>query len=508
MINLRRFLAAAGCILAASAAIFADRLIVLHTNDAHSQIDPADNGLGGVARRKAAIDSIRVIYDNVLLIDAGDAVQGTMYFTIYKGEVEYGLLDSLGYDIAVLGNHDFDNGVEALEKNLARSKTTWLSANYDMSGAPGLDSVFQPYIIKDYGSKKVGVMGINLVPEGMIAKGNYDGVVYRDAYQAAYETAKKMKNQGADYVIAVTHIGYDGRIDPTDVRLAGKSSDIDLIIGGHSHSLIRPDALQTDRYHWKHVNANGDTIGVVQAGSRGAYLGKVEIDLDNGATDYELITIDSTFDGRLDPAVVAVIDGYRNAVDSIMHIPAATAARALPKNDAGLMNFLGEFVAYRGQQLSGRDIDMSLINSGGVRRELPEGAVSKGMLIDMLPFNNRIVVLEISGADLMEAVNGVVKRGGFDGVNDRVKVVFDPDKKEYVSATIDGVEISPDRTYTLSTIDYLANGGDYMTSLPRAKVIARSPAVLYSDLIDYVETVWKDRPLDGEPARRILPIKQ
>lgn len=497
---------AAGIILTASGRD--NRLVILHTNDFHSQIDPADNGLGGVARRGAAIDSIRGLYENVLLIDAGDAVQGTMYFTIYKGEVEYGLLDRLGYDICVLGNHDFDNGVKSLEKNLVKSNAEWLSANYDFADSLALCSIFKPYTVKEYGGKKVGVIGINLRPEGMIAEGNYDGVTYADGYERANVYAKELKEKGADYVIAVTHIGYDGSIDPSDVKLAKKSENIDLIIGGHSHSVVSPDAQESERYHWRHVNAVGDTIGIVQTGSRGAYLGKVELDLDNGEMDYELITIDSVFDNRLNPSLLSFIDGYRNAVDSVMHIPAGKTARSLTKSDAGLMNFLGDFVAFRGEQLYGVPVDISLMNSGGVRRDLPEGAITKGMLIDMLPFNNRIVVLEISGADLLEAVNGVVRRGGFDGTNSKVKIVFDPETKRYVSAQIDGKDIETGKTYVMATIDYLANGGDYMTSLPRAEKKAVSDNVIYDDLIEYVEAQWKGIPIDGDPARRIMPAKQ
>lgn len=503
-------LAGAIILVAACAATTADagNLVILHTNDTHSQIDPADNGMGGVVRRKAAIDSVRALNPDVLLIDAGDAVQGTMYFTIYKGEVEYSMLDLLGYDAAIVGNHDFDNGMNQLAKELRNSKTNWITSNYDLTGAPALDSIFKPYIIKEYEGKKIGILGINLVPEGMIAKGNYDGVVYLDAYETANKTAAKLRELGADYVIAVTHIGYDGAVDPSDVRLAAASHGIDLIIGGHSHSFIDPKAPSTDRYYWRHANADGDTIGVVQAGSRGAYLGQVNLNLDNGHMDYSIIPVDSTFDSRADSSLVAVIDRYRSAVDSIMHIEVGRTARKLGKDDAGLVNFLGDFVAFRGQILAGTDIDMSIINAGGIRRELPEGQISKGMLIDMLPFNNRIVVLEISGADLLEAIDNVVRRGGFDGINEGVQITFDPDKRLKLSAMLNGQTIDPQATYTLATIDYLANGGDYMTSLPRAHEIARSHRVLYDDLIEYVETVWDGRPIDGDPERRIVPVKQ
>lgn len=486
--------------------IHADNLIILTTNDTHSQIDPLDNGKGGAARRKGAIDSVRRINGNVLLVDAGDAVQGTMYFTIYKGEVEYSLMDKLGYDVAVLGNHDFDNGVEALAANLKDSHIAWLTANYDLSGAPGLDSVFVPSIIKEYSGKKVGVFGINLVPEGMIAKGNYDGVVYLDAIATAQKSADSLRAAGADYVIAVTHIGYDGNIEPNDCMLATATSGIDLIIGGHSHSFIDPESNMTERFHWKHLNAEGDTVAVIQTGSRGENIGEIILNLENGKMQYGLIPIDSSFDSNLDPETVAFIDSYRQAVDSIMSVAIGTTARKLGKEDAGLMNFLGDFVAWQGKKIAGCDIDFSLINAGGVRRELPEGEISKGMLIDMLPFNNKVVVLDISGADLLDAIYGVIRRGGFDGTNTGTAVIFDPDTKLPVTATLNGRAIEPDRIYTMATIDYLANGGDYMTSLTRATEKARSSNVLYDDLIEYVSSEWAGKPIDAEPQRRIVPL--
>lgn len=485
-----------------------NRLIILHTNDTHSQIDPADNGLGGVLRRKAAIDSLRNIFENVMLVDAGDAVQGTMYFTIYKGEVEYRLLDELGYDIAILGNHDFDNGTDALGQNLRNSSTRWISTNYDFSDAPTLDSIFSPWIIKEYSGKKVGIMGINLIPKGMIAEGNYTGVEYIDAITAANTVAAELREHGADYVIAVTHIGYDGNVEPNDCSLAAATQGIDIIIGAHSHSLIEPSSPSSERFHWRHTNAVGGTIAVVQTGSRGANLGQLILNLENGDLSYNLLPMDSTLDNRIDPHLKNIISNYSRAVDSIMQVPVGYSERRLGKEDAGLMNFLGDFVLSRGEELSGTPVDIAIINAGGVRRELPQGIISKGMLIDMLPFNNKIVVLEIKGSDLQEAIDGIIRRGALDGVNSGVSIVFDPDILRYVSATIAGNEIMPGKTYRLATIDYLANGGDYMYSLPRATVKTRSDNVLYDDLIEYVTTKWTDIPINAEPQRRIIPIRQ
>ncbi|MDE5968364.1 MAG: metallophosphoesterase, partial [Muribaculaceae bacterium] len=132
----------------------ADRLVILHTNDTHSQIDPMDNGLGGVLRRKVLIDSVRAAEPNVMLIDAGDAVQGTLFFNLYKGEVEHRVMNHLGYDLAILGNHDFDNGVDLLADNLTHDSITWITTNYDLAASP-LAPRFVPKAQKQFGDRPI-----------------------------------------------------------------------------------------------------------------------------------------------------------------------------------------------------------------------------------------------------------------------------------------------------------------------------------------------------------------
>ena len=165
----------AGAVLSGCMWAEAEKLVLLHTNDTHSQIDPNDKNLGGIQRRKVIVDSIRAEYPNVLLMDAGDAVQGTLFFTIYGGEVETRMMNELGYDYAILGNHDFDNGVHPLALNLKNSNVGWISTNYDLEESE-LQPFFKPYAIKEYGDRKIGIIGLNLNPKGMISEGNYDGV--------------------------------------------------------------------------------------------------------------------------------------------------------------------------------------------------------------------------------------------------------------------------------------------------------------------------------------------
>ena len=225
-----------GTLLTASA----KDLVILHTNDTHSLIEPGADGMGGVLQRKAIIDSVRAAEKNVVLVDAGDVVQGTLYFKYFKGDVEYPLMNMMDYDVRILGNHEFDNGLDELAKYYKDAKGARLSANYDFSNTPA-KGIFEPYTIKKIDGKKIGFIGINIDPTSLISKQNYEGLVYRDAIEEANKTAALLKKKGCDLVVAVTHIGYVKENEkPTDIELAEASKDIDIIIGGHSHTLLMP----------------------------------------------------------------------------------------------------------------------------------------------------------------------------------------------------------------------------------------------------------------------------
>ena len=247
--------------------VHAEDLVILTTNDTHSQIDPDFDGQGGILRRKAMIDSVRGAEKHVLLVDAGDIVQGTLYFSMYGGAVEYAMLDSLGYDISILGNHEFDNGIDSLAHFQNSLKVTRLSANYDLS-ATSLSGHYRPYVIKEYEGKRFGIMGINLDPTGMIDMTNCKGLVYHNTMKIANETAAYLKNvEKVDFVIMVSHIGYDidSATSPSDVQIVKSSSDIDLVIGGHTHTLINPDDASSVPYMVKNKNGKTEEIFVILA---------------------------------------------------------------------------------------------------------------------------------------------------------------------------------------------------------------------------------------------------
>lgn len=478
-----------------------NKLIILHTNDTHSQIDPNDDGLGGVARRKTVIDSVRNVHDNVMLVDAGDAVQGTLYFPLYKGEVENKVADFLGYDIRILGNHEFDNGAEELMKYIKDTKSTWIASNYDLENSVLADR-FVPYVVREFDGRKIAFMALNLNPKGIVSEGNYNGVKYLDIYKAADATAWHLKNrEHADIVVALTHIGYfpEGS-DPTcDQELAAKTENIDIIIGGHSHTVINP---ATGDMAYRFPNAAGEQVLVAQTGRSGRYIGEITIDLGDLSRSSKLITLDKRLDKTPQPELESLLAPYRVGVDSIMNVPIARTVKAMAIDSPELENFISDFVKHRGDQINGSPVDFAIFTRGGIRRGLPKGNVSEGVIISMLPFDTFVEVIEISGKDLLENFDIMALQNG-QSVSKEISATFNPETHQCTEVLFNGKPLDPHATYRIATLDYTANGGDYMVPLTRANKIGASQNILNKDFIHWLMHDFKGKKINPEAKLRM-----
>ncbi|MDE6454135.1 MAG: bifunctional metallophosphatase/5'-nucleotidase [Muribaculaceae bacterium] len=503
MRTLTKMLVMGALVSAAVVPAAAEKLVMLHTNDTHSQIDPfEEDNLGGVARRKVLIDSVRANEEHVLLIDAGDAVQGSLFFTLFGGEVEERMLNALGYDIRILGNHEFDNGIDSIAAWMRMSDADLIATNYDVRNSR-LNGLFKPYTIKNVGGRRIGFIGINRDPEGLARVGTYETVKYTDAIPAANAAAWWLKNvEHCDVVVAVTHIGYKVSDDIDDVTLAKSSRDIDVIIGGHSHTTIDP-ATDEGRKMGHVVNAAGDTVLIAQTGKGARNLGVVEIDLETLKPTSRLLTVDKRLDSRVNADLVAALDSYREGVDSLNAVRVGTSAVPLKQGSPELLNYVTDFVLERGRELV-PDVDMAMMNRGGLRRSLPKGDISEGQIIMMMPFYNYIDVIEISGADLQDAFDVTAAFGG-QGVSSNVRATVNTTTKKATDITINGEPLDPTRTYRLATIDYLSSGGDYMKPFTRGTKVAQSPNVIYNDLMDYMRRSNKKINPSGE--RRVKVVK-
>jgi 5'-nucleotidase len=256
-------------------------LTILHTNDVHSHIDPfpADDSRnpnqGGVSRRASLIDSIRTENPNVLLLDAGDIFQGTPYFNYYGGELEFKLMSMLNYDLATLGNHDFDNGIDGFYAQLPHAKFDFVSANYNFKNTI-LNEIVKPYKIFNKGGIKVGVFGLGIKLEGLVDKKMYQETVYDDPIETAEEMTRILKQEEkCDLVICLSHLGYNYKNETDkicDLNLAKKTADIDLIIGGHTHTFLDKPTIV--------LNKKGQQTLVNQVGCYGINLGRIDFYFD------------------------------------------------------------------------------------------------------------------------------------------------------------------------------------------------------------------------------------
>lgn len=258
-------------------------ITILHTNDVHSHIDPfpmddpRNPNMGGVSRRAALIETIRQENSNVLLLDAGDIFQGTPYFNYYGGELEFKLMSMMKYDLSTIGNHDFDNGVDGLTAQMPHATFEFVSANYDFKNT-SMAGFVKPYKIFNKNGIKVGVFGLGIELEGLVDKKMYKETVYNDPVEATQDMVRILKQeQKCDLIICLSHLGYKyGKEDLnkiSDLKLAALTKDIDLIIGGHTHTFLdKPTIVK---------NLDGKEVLVNQVGCYGINLGRIDFYLDN-----------------------------------------------------------------------------------------------------------------------------------------------------------------------------------------------------------------------------------
>jgi 5'-nucleotidase len=250
------------------------KLTILHTNDMHSRIEPFPQdgtrfaGLGGMARRASLIEQIREKEEQVLLLDAGDIFQGTPYFNYYGGELEYKLMTQMGYDASTLGNHDFDNGLEGLQKQLPHAGFPFLIANYDFSNTL-LKGTFNPFKVFEKGGLRIGVFGLGIQLQGLVNEKMYGNARYLDPVAVAREMVQELQTQSCNLIICLSHLGYEYKSEKiSDLKLARQVEGIDLIIGGHTHTFLdAPTVVE---------NLGGEKVLVNQVGWAGINLGRID----------------------------------------------------------------------------------------------------------------------------------------------------------------------------------------------------------------------------------------
>jgi 5'-nucleotidase len=255
-------------------------LVILHLNDTHSRIEPFPENdhkfpnMGGMTRLYNYLENVRKEAGNVLLFHCGDQVQGTPYFNWFNGETEISAANLMQYDAACLGNHEFDNGVEFMAKMVRMAKFPIISTNLDFTGTP-MEGLTKEYHIILKNGLKIGLIGLTIDPKGLVSKSNFIGVKYLDPIETANKTAAFLKEkEKCDLIICLSHLGYYPKDEEKvgDISLAEKSRNIDIILGGHTHTFMpEPD---------RQINLDGKEVLINQTGAYGVYFGRLDLVLE------------------------------------------------------------------------------------------------------------------------------------------------------------------------------------------------------------------------------------
>lgn len=464
-------------------------VVILHTNDFHGNlvpvIDANKNSVAGAAREATIINSVRSTFgkDHVLLVDAGDAIQGATIANMFQGKNVIEVYNAMGYDVATLGNHEWDYGQQVLKDRIAEAKFDYVNAN-----VTGVNLGWKSNVIKNVAGINIGLFGVITSDLPIIvAPSSLTGVGVADPIATAKGQIADLKGQGAQYIVALSHCGYDNGGAPLDPAIAAGAPGINLIIGGHSHTVLKTAAMV------------GKTM-ITQTGTAGAYVGKEVIDftmyqgkITRQSVSYELVpTLTSVPE---DPAIKAIVDGYNNQLTAKLSVVIGKALVALDGERADVRTKetnLGNYVADWMRTSTGADIAFE--DGGSIRVSIPVGDVTVGSVYNVLPFDNILEVLEVKGSTLKLALENSVSsypaQGGWFAQISGFSFTFDPSKavgSRVISITRDGKPMDMDATYKLCVQDYTALGGDGYSMLIGAKILSKTSEWNRDGLVNYIK---------------------
>jgi len=449
---------------------------ILHTDDTHAHLEPFEPFgqplQGGIARRYTAIQQVKAEGGNVILVDGGDAFQGTLFFNQWQGEEEAYFMNALGYQAMAVGNHEFDSGPTALANFIQKAKFPVLSANVDASAEPALAGLIPAYTVLEVAGEKIGVFGLTTEETAFISSPG-PNVAFKDAAESAKATVAELETQGINKIIALTHLGYN-----EDLTLAAAVDGIDVIVGGHSHTLLGSMEGAKGPYPTVVTSPAGDTVLIVHAHEWGKYLGRLDVTFtaDGKVESYsgEPIFIDESI--AEDAAIVADVAQYAEPIETLRATVIGQAAvdlegtRELVRSqETNLGNLICDAVLWK---TAAENTQICIMNGGGIRASIPAGDVTMGQVLEVLPFGNQIATFGLKGSDVWAALeNGVSQfedqKGCFPQVGG-LKYTFDP--SQAVGSRIVSVEVKNadgsygpidlNAVYEVASNDFMRHGGD------------------------------------------------
>ncbi|MDR2309697.1 MAG: 5'-nucleotidase C-terminal domain-containing protein [Brucellaceae bacterium] len=530
MSGLFKILFCSASLAALSLPAYADyTLTILHTNDTHSRIEEVNKYdatcsakesaeqqcFGGMARLKAAIDTERAKANNVLVLDAGDQFQGSLFFTTYKGTDNAEFMNAIGYDAMALGNHEFDLGQEGLAPFLNDIRIPVLSANIESTATSPIHGKFAPYLIKTVGGEKIGIIGLTTPDTVAIARPGKD-MRFLDAKETLQRTIPELKQQGITKIIALTHLGYD-----VDQQLAAELNDLDAIVGGHSHTLLGDNARASGPYPTLVKNPSGKMVPVVTAYAYTQYLGRLVLNFDDEGNLKTASGSPLRLDASIKPdeQLAQRIAEMAKPIEELKNRRVAETAKLIDGSAVSCRTQqcpMGDLVTNAMlDRVRDQGITAALINGGALRASIKAGEITMGDVLVVLPFQNTVATFQIKGSDLRAALeNGVSQIEKGSGRYPQVSgIKFTTDIVKPAGQRIGTVEIQDadknwqplddTKLYGIAATDYLRTGGDGYTMIAEKA----EKAYDYGPALDQVvaEYLQEHSPYAGEvqqPAKR------
>ncbi|NJN99154.1 MAG: LysM peptidoglycan-binding domain-containing protein [Anaerolineales bacterium] len=466
-------------------------LTILHTNDVHARVDQFDSGgntcdeeelaanecFGGAARVKTAADQVRAEAANSVLLDAGDQFQGTLFYNQYRGGEAQEMMALLGYQAMAIGNHEFDNGPGTLGSFLRSVKFPVVSANIDASAEPELAGLIKPYTILEVGGEKIGVVGATTIETDILSSPG-PNVKFNDVAASVEAAVAELTQAGVNKIIALTHLGY-----PADQELAKAVAGLDVIVGGHSHTLLsNSDAAAAGPYPTVVAGPDGNQVLVVTNGAWARSLGRLDVTFDDAgvvtAFAGEPILLDSSI--AQDEAVQNRVDALAAPLEALQAEVIGSATVNLDGDrstcrfgECTMGNLITDAMLWKTQ---GEGVELAITNGGGIRASIEAGDVTVGDVLTVLPFGNMIATFELNGAEVVQALENGVSRaenpenegtGRFPQVAG-LRYSWNPNLP--VGSRITSVEvknadgtfspIDPAATYKVASNDFMRTGGD------------------------------------------------
>ncbi len=470
-------LSAAALAISAPAAMADFSLTILHTNDFHDRFEPInkyDSGcneednaagecFGGMARMVTAIEDAKARHDTYLLVDAGDQFQGTLFYQYYKGQTAAEFMNQLGYDAMAVGNHEFDDGPEALLEFAKLASFPVLMSNADLSGEPELAEVIEKSVVLEKDGERIGVIGLTPINNDELASPG-PNIVFTDPSPAVQAEVDKLEADGVNKIILLSHSGY-----PTDLVIALNTSGVDVIVGGHSNTLLSNSDEDASGPYPDVVNG----VAIVQAYAYGKYLGELNVTFDDDGnvteTSGDPVLIDATVEEDAD--VKARVATLAQPLEEIRQRVVAEAAEPIGgdrevcrSKECSMGSLIADAMLAR---VKDQGIDIAIQNGGGIRASIDAGPVTMGEVLTVLPFQNTLSTFQVSGATVIEALeNGVSQieegAGRFPQVAG-MTYAFDPKAapgSRISDVMVGGAPIDPAKVYGVVSNNYVRNGGD------------------------------------------------